>query len=178
YDLDGLRAALDAARAEEACPSLIVARTKIARRSLLEGKAEAHGAPLGEEAVARLKAELGWPDTPFHVPQEVRAFFERRRAEWARARQEWRSLFDRWSVAFPELRRSWDEAAALKLPEDLADRLPRFEPGGKAIATRSAGGKVLQALAEAVPYLVGGSADLAPSTKTYLEAYEPVRAGA
>ncbi|BAS26026.1 transketolase [Limnochorda pilosa] len=178
YDLEGLRGALAAARAEEGRPSLIVARTRIARRSLLEGDAEAHGAPLGSEAVARLKADLGWPEEPFHVPGAVRAFFERRRAEWAAARRTWQELFDRWSAAFPDLRRAWDEATGLVLPADLPERLPRFEPGGKPVATRSAGGKVLQALAEALPYLAGGSADLAPSTKTYLEACEAVGPGA
>src|SRR5690606_15532255 len=79
YDLDGLRKALEAARAEEAAPSLIVARTRIGRYSLLEGSAEVHGAPLGEEAVAKLKADLGWPETPFFVPEAVRQFFEARR---------------------------------------------------------------------------------------------------
>lgn len=174
YDLDALRKALEAAKAEEAAPSLIVARTRIARKSLLEGNAEAHGAPLGEEAVARLKADLGWPETPFFVPDEVRGFFQSRRAQWTAARREWQALFDRWSQAYPELRREWDKAFALELPEGLAERLPKFE---KAVATRNASGKVLQALAKEIPYLVGGSADLAPSTKTYLDGYEAIQSG-
>ncbi|MFS8492325.1 MAG: transketolase [Limnochorda sp.] len=177
YDLDGLRKALEAARAEEAAPSLIVARTRIGRYSLLEGSAEVHGAPLGEEAVAKLKADLGWPETPFFVPEAVRQFFEARRAQWAAARQEWQELFERWSQAYPDLRQAWDEAFRQELPPDLAARLPRYEPGGKAVATRNAGGQVLQALARELPCLVGGSADLAPSTKTYLDGYEPVQSG-
>ncbi|MEW6045293.1 MAG: transketolase [Bacillota bacterium] len=177
HDLGALREAFGWAIADDSRPTLIVARTHLAFKSPKQDQAEAHGAPLGPEAAAALKDRIGFPkEQPFHVPADVRRFFEARRPRWAQASRVWAEQWEAWSRAHPELRRRWDEAMALELPRDLEAALPEFAPG-KAIATRTAGGKILQALAQRIPYLVGGSADLAPSTRTYLDGMGSVGPG-
>lgn len=177
HDLRAIEAALRLAQLEKERPSLIVAKTRIARFApAKEGSAEAHGAPLGEAEVAALKKAIGLPDEPFYVPQAVREHFTRRRQDWERTRRAWDARFDAWAKAFPDLYQEWQASHQLELPADLRDGLPSFPPGGK-VATRNASGKVLQKLAEKLPYLVGGSADLAPSTKTYIDGSPSVRRG-
>ncbi|HEY8426272.1 MAG TPA: transketolase [Limnochordales bacterium] len=177
HDIEALRAAMAWAVADESRPSLIVARTHLAYKSPKQDQAEAHGAPLGPEAVRALKERIGFPpDRPFWVPEEVQALFAERRAAWQEASRSWQALWEDWSRAFPELRQRWDEAMEGRLPADLASALPSFDPS-KPVATRVAGGRVLQALAERVPYLVGGSADLAPSTHTFMEGLGSVGPG-
>jgi transketolase len=168
HDFTQIDAALEVARTEKSRPSLIVARTFIGRKSPKENSAKAHGEPLGENEVAALKQTLGLPAESFYVPAEVYAHFAAKRQVWAQRRREWEDLFARWSAAFPELRREWDSAFSDGATAELLSALPPFAAGA-AWATRDASGKVMQQLAELVPYLVGGSADLAPSTKTYLE---------
>lgn len=177
YDPDALRQALAAARANEERPHLIIARTRIGKESVKEDSAEAHGAPLGAEAVARLKQKLGWPAEAFYVPPAVYQLFAERRTAWAAARSQWEQRFAAWQQAHPEEARLWQEAMEQKLPDDLEAELPHFTAGDR-VATRSSGGKVLQAAAKKVHYLVGGSADLAPSTHTYLKGEGDVGRGA
>ena len=176
HDFTEIREAIEAAQAEKERPSLIIARTRIGYGSPKENSEESHGAPLGPEGVKALKEKLGLPQEEFYVPQEVYDYFAQVREKQINRRQEWESLFAQWSQEFPELRQQWDAAQNWALPEDIAEVLPRFEVG-QSIATRSASGEVLQKLADALPYLVGGSADLAPSTKTYLEGKGSVAPG-
>jgi transketolase len=168
-DLAALDKALAEARAEASRPSLIKVRTIIGYGSPNKaGTAECHGAPLGAEEVRLTKEALGWPaEPPFLVPREVVGFYEKATATGKAAHAEWTTLFARYRVEYPDLARQWDEAMAGELPEGWKDGLPKFSEGEK-VATRSASGKVLNALATAIPTLVGGSADLAPSSNTYM----------
>ncbi|HEX7714369.1 MAG TPA: transketolase [Bacillota bacterium] len=176
HDLEQIRGALKEAKTDSSRPTLIIAHTAIAKGSPLEGNAEAHGAPLGKENIAALKRNLGLPEQEFFVPEEVKEYFASRRTAWQKDRQTWETNFDTWSKQFPELRREWDRIMARELPADLETALPRFEPGS-ASASRDAGGKTLNALAAKISELVGGSADLSPSTKTNLKDAPAVHAG-
>lgn len=175
HDMEAIVRSIEAAKAETERPSLILAKTVIGQHSPKAGSEASHGAPLGPDAVKALKQALNLPDEDFHVPQEVYDFFAAKREEWAEARREWEERFEAWSKAYPELREQWD-AAKGPVPADLAERLPKFEVGTKA-ATRQDSGKVIQALAKELPYLVGGSADLAPSTNTTIEGGGAVQRG-
>ncbi len=168
HDMPAVAAALAAAKQEVSSPSLIVAKTRIGRKSLKENSSKAHGEPLGENAVAALKKALGLPADSFYVPEAVYAYYAGKRREWAQARTRWEEAFAAWSAAYPELRAEWDLAQDPVAPAALAAALPTFA-AGTALATRDAGGQVLQAAAKLIPSLIGGSADLAPSTKTFLE---------
>ena len=170
HDLMAIEAALAASIAETGRPSLILARTHIANGAPhAHDTAEAHGAPLGAEEVRATKEALGWPLAPtFFVPEEARAHWqasaERHRADY----EAWQKRFAAWRAASPELARAWDDAYARRVPEDLEARL-LAAVGDAADATRALGSRVLQEAAKLVPYLVGGSADLDPSTKTSIK---------
>ena len=178
HDVAAIDAALTAAVAETARPSLIVARTHIAHGAPnAHDTAEAHGAPLGADEVKATKQALGWPLEPtFHVPEEARAAWvagaERNRGAY----EEWQRRFAAWRKAEPLRAAAWDAARAKALPEDLEARL-LAAVGDTVDATRVLGSKVLQEAAVLVPHLVGGSADLDPSTKTAIKASPDVGPG-
>lgn len=176
HDLQAIANALAEARAEKDKPSLIVARTRIGRHSALEGSEKSHGAPLGEENVVALKKALGLPNEEFYVPEEVYTFYAERRKEWAQWRQEWEKLFAEWSERYPELRREWDAAMSRTAPVEIADKIKPFEVGTSQ-ATRKSSQIVLQQVARELPHLVGGSADLAPSTLTLIDDAPSVKRG-
>lgn len=167
-DYEALHAALEEARAETGRPSLIRLRTIIAWPSpTKQGDEASHGAKLGAQEVAGLKEALGLdPEQDFQVPQEVLAHTRSQAAaRAARARADWDARFEAWRTANPEAAALLERLRAGELPEGLEDALPRWEPG-EAVATRSASGKTLSALAPVVPELWGGSADLAGSNNT------------
>ena len=168
-DLEAIEQALAGARAETVKPSLIKVRTTIGYGSPNKaGTAECHGAPLGKEEARLTKVALGWPeDASFVVPEEVRDRYREVAAARAEVRAQWEEMFAGYERAHPVLAQRWKEAMAGKLPEGWKNEMPAFETGGS-VATRAASGKVLNALAGTVPTLIGGSADLAPSTNTYL----------
>ena len=170
-DLEAIDRALRAAQAEKERPSLIKVRTHIAYGSPnKQDSAEAHGAPLGEEEVKLTKQNLGWPVEPaFHIPEEALAHFRRAIAEGERAEAEWQDRLAAYRQAFPQLAAEWDRYVRRELPEGWATRIPTFQPSDGPMATRQASGKVLNAIAPALPLLLGGSADLAPSNNTYLK---------
>ncbi|MEO6462452.1 MAG: transketolase C-terminal domain-containing protein, partial [Candidatus Eisenbacteria bacterium] len=178
HDVAAIDTALAAATAETARPSLIVARTHIAHGAPhAHDTAEAHGAPLGPDEVKATKEALGWPLAPtFHVPEEARAAWiaggERNRAAY----EGWQRAFSAWRLAEPARAAAWDAARARALPDDLEARL-LAAVGDTVDATRVLGSKVLQAAAELVPHLVGGSADLDPSTKTAIKSAPDVGPG-
>lgn len=172
HDIDAIRNAIEEAKADKKRPSLIVATTKIGRHSLLEGSEQTHGAPLGAENVAALKKAIGLPEEDFYVADEVYEFFAERRRAWEQERLAWEKTFEAWSKAYPELRAEWD-AAHSEVTEDIAELIPAFEVGS-ADATRKSGNIVLQHVAKNVSHLVGGSADLAPSTLTIIDDAESV----
>jgi transketolase len=169
-DLDAVDSALRAAEAEKHRPSLIVARTHIAYGSPNKhDTAGAHGEPLGEEEVKLTKQNLGWPvEPPFYLPEEAVAHFRQAVSRGKQAEAEWQTKLSAWRSAFPDLAKEWDRYVRGELPEGWAQKIPTFSASDKPIATRSASEKVLQAIAPHLPTFLGGSADLAPSTKTYV----------
>lgn len=176
HDFDEILKALEEAKAETSKPTIIVAKTIMAKCCPeLEGSHKAHGAPLGKEKITAMKQNLNLPLADFQVAEEVYAFFAQKREDWQKVRQLWEDKFQAWSEKYPELKREWDRVMQRELPADLEEALPRFEVGSSG-ATRDIGGKVLNALAERLPELVGGSADLAPSTKTYLNNFPAIKA--
>jgi transketolase len=154
---------------------LIRCHTHIAKGSPnKQDTAAAHGEPLGEEEVRLTKEQMGWPLEPtFLVPQEVYDYFEGRRVAWAEEDAEWQRVFSKYTSACPDLADLWTQATTGQLPVGWTDLLPAFNPG-EWIATRSASGKVLNAIAARLPTLIGGSADLAPSNKTFLTGYSSI----
>jgi transketolase len=176
-DVDAVTAALDAARAETERPSLIIARTTIAYGSPNKaGTAGAHGSALGLDEVKATKEALGWPAEPaFYIPDEALAHFREAVDRGKELQQAWEARFAAYENAFPAEAVEWHRAQAGKLPAGWHANLPTFAPD-KPIATRAASGKVLNAIAAAIPELLGGSADLAGSNNTYLDGYEPFEA--
>ncbi|MET7383567.1 transketolase [Streptomyces sp. NPDC005526] len=169
-DVPALYAALRAAQAETGRPSIIAMRTIIAWPAPNARNTEAaHGSALGEEEVAATKRLLGFdPERSFQVDDEVLAHARRALDRGAEAHAAWDKRIAEWRGAEPERARLFDRVVAGKLPEGWEDALPVFEEG-KALATRAASGKVLQALGAVVPELWGGSADLAGSNNTTID---------
>lgn len=155
-------------------PKLIIAKTSIAKGSPLEGNCESHGAPLGKENLAALKKNMGYPDQAFFIPTEIIDFYKNKRLEWQNAETAWTEKFEAWSKQFPDLRREWERLMRRELPGNLESVFAGYE--AKAAATRESSGAFLNLLAAKLPELVGGSADLAPSTKTYLKGIKDVNA--
>ncbi len=172
-DLDGIEAALQEARAETRRPSLIITKTTIAYGSPHKaGTAAAHGSPLGEEEVELTKEALGWPpEAKFFVPEEALAEFRKCLDKGHQEEAAWDKRFAAYEAAFPEEAAAFRRQLGGELPGGWQDALPRFATGDKAVSTRVAGGQALNALAPILPMLVGGAADLAPSTETLLKDY-------
>ncbi len=170
-DLEALDAALRAARTETERPSLIALRTVIGWGSPNKaGSADTHGAPLGEEEIRLTKENLGYPSQePFFVPTEAREEWGRSIGRGRELEEEWNARFQAYREAHPELARDFETWLAGELPQGWRDALPDFSGAEKGAATRATSGKVIQALAGAVPNLIGGSADLGPSNKTEIE---------
>jgi transketolase len=168
-DLEAVDKALRAARAEAERPSLIAVRTVIGYGAPRKaGTHEAHGEPLGEEELRGAKQALGWPTEPaFLRPEPALARFREARARGARWRAEWEARVAAWRQAFPDLAVEWDAGQRRALLPGWDAELPVFPPGTP-VATRDASGAVLAAASPRLPHLVGGDADLAPSTKTFV----------
>ncbi len=163
-DVDAIAGAVLAAREEKSRPSLIIAHTTIALGSPNKaGSASAHGAPLGVEELAAAKASRNWPAKDFHVPQEVSDYFDIRRGEWMAMRQEWNDLFAAYDKKHHATARELLRVLAGDLPKQWKNAVAEFPAGGKPLATRAAGGQVLNQLGAVIPELVGGSADLTPA---------------
>ena len=166
-DLGALGAALEAARRDPR-PSLIRVRSHIAHPAPhAHDTAEAHGSPLGDKEVRATKEVLGWPpDETFRVPPEVLTHCLGARERGVRQQAEWEEKLRLYRSSFPDDAKELDRCLAGGLPAGFEKELPRFEASAKGMATRASAAKVLAALMEKVPNLVGGSADLAPSTLT------------
>jgi transketolase len=169
-DLGAVDAALRTAREVEDRPSLIIAHTHIGYGSPhKQDTFKAHGEPLGEEEVRLTKRALGWPeDRTFYVPEEVLRHFREAIPRGEALEAAWRERVEAYRAAYPAEAAEFDRAIAGDLPEGWEARLPAFRPEDGPLATREASGKVLAALAQAIPTLVGGSGDLNPSTYTAL----------
>ena len=179
HDRAAIADAVEQARAETGRPSLVICRTHIAYGSPnKQDTASAHGEPLGAEEIRLTKEAMGWPaDAEFYVPQEALTHFRAALERGADAQGEWAGLYARYEQDYPDLAAEWKRRMAGELPPGWEDVLPSFEPQDGPMATRAAGGKIMAALGPALPELVGGSADLHPSTKTYLSDYAAVDRG-
>jgi transketolase len=169
-DIGGLRRALEEARAETERPSLVILRTTIGYGSPHKaGTSKAHGAPLGPEETRLTKLALGWPLEPeFLVPDDVRAYFAERILEKRAERRSLDAEFERWRTSHRELASAWDAHRERRLPGNLGALLAA-DLEGKDAATRQHSQAVIQKLAKAAPFVVGGSADLAESNLTRIE---------
>src|SRR5258706_16255267 len=181
-DVAAIDRALRAARAEAARPSLILVRTHLGYGSPhKQDTFEAHGSPLGAEEVRATKENLGWPvQPPFYIPEQALEHFRLAVERGARAEAEWNARFAAYTKAFPEPARELQQAMRAELPAGWNADIPVFPADAKGMATRVAGGKVMNAIAHRLPALIGGSADLDPSTHTALLGmgdFEPTRYG-
>lgn len=171
-DIAAIDAAIEKAKADTARPSLILVRTQIGFGSPKQGSFKAHGSPLGAEETRETKEKLGWPTEPdFLVPEPALEHFRKAVDRGSEAKSEWNGRMDGYSKAFPELAAELQGRLSGKLPEGWDADIPVFAADAKGIATRAAGGKVMNAFAEKLPALVGGSADLDSSTNTNLKGF-------
>lgn len=171
YDLEGIETAIRAAQAETERPSLIVCHTHIGYGSPnKQDTPGVHGAPLGEEEVRLTKEALGWPpNAHFLIPDEALTVFRQAVERGRQAEAQWCETFESYRAAYPEEAALLETLWAGELPDGWAKTLPTFAPADGPLATRKASGAVLNALAPALPTLIGGSADLAPSNVTLLD---------
>ncbi len=171
-DLEMLGRAFDTFLATHDRPTLIIVDSHIAWGAPnKQDTAAAHGSPLGDEEIRLTKRNYGWPeDSQFLVPDQVRADFREGIGKRGKAlRDEWMASFAAYSLEYPKLADSLMKIQKRELPEGWDDNLPTFPPDAAGIASRDSSSQVLNAVADAVPWLIGGSADLAPSTKTRLD---------
>ncbi len=170
-DTEEIAKAIEEARAETSKPSLILVRTHIGYGSpKKQDTFEAHGNPLGEEELQAAKKALGWSTMDkFYLPEDAVAYFRKSVDKGARAQSDWQKRFDAYKKEFAKEAAELEQMIAGKLPENWAADLPKWKPEDKPIATRAAGGQALNALAKRIPNIVGGSADLNPSTNTALK---------
>jgi len=168
FDMTAVQAAIKEAHAENARPSLIVCKTIIGYGSPQQATGQAHGEPLGAEGVRVAKETLGWPQEPtFYVPDEALAHMRKAVDRGQKAEDEWRKRMEAYAQAYPELAAELQAGWRGDLPANWGEGLDDlFPPGTEPMATRSASGKAINVLAKHIPNLIGGSADLAPSTKT------------
>ena len=167
-DVETIDRAITLAKAVTGKPSLIAVRTHIGYGSPKQDSFKAHGEPLGPEDVKRTKETLGWPLEPdFFVPDDVLAYYRDTGARGAALQNAWQKQFDLWEASNADLARQLRRALAKDVPANLP--WPAFTKENGDLATREAGGLTMNAIAAALPELVGGSADLDPSTKTYLK---------
>ena len=182
-DLVAIDEALHAARAETMRPSLILVRTHLGYGSPdKQDTFEAHGSPLGVDEVRSTKRNLHWPENPpFLIPEPVLAHFRQAIERGEQAETAWNTRFSAYAQALPDLARELRQVLRGELSANWDSDIPSFPPDAKGIATRVASGKVMNAIAPRVPALVGGSADLDPSTFTALAGlgdFEPPGASA
>jgi len=165
-DLAALEAAIAAAKAETARPSIIAVRTVIGYGSPKAGSNKSHGEPLGAEAVVATKKFFGFPeDQSFYLPADALVNWRKAVGRGASQEAEWTTLFEGYRAAHPELAAEFERTQKGTLKAGWEKAIPSF-PTSKAMATRNAGGMIMNALAEQVPELFGGAADLTSSTKT------------
>lgn len=168
-NLSEIGAAIEAAKAETSRPTMITVKTKIGYGSPREGMASAHGEPLGADNIKALKEKLEWPSQePFFVPAEVYDHYKTLATEGAKSEEAWNKLFAEYSKAYPEMKQLWDQYHDVNLAKDLIDSEDFWAYADKPDATRNLSGQVLNRLKNSLPNLIGGAADLAPSTKTYM----------
>jgi len=173
-DTHALELALVNAKAEAQKPSLIRVRSLIAYGSPNKsGTAGSHGSPLGADEIKLVKEFFGFdPDKSFNVPDDVLKYYHDKGARGGASEEKWNKLFADYKKEYPELAAEYETAFKGDLPEGWLDKLPVFKGSDPKMATRQASGKVLNAIAASLPNLIGGAADLAPSTETNLKGFD------
>ena len=169
-NLEEIGAAIEAAKADKTRPSMITVKTKIGYGCpAKEGKSSAHGEPLGTDNITALKTNLEWPSQePFFVPDEVYANYKAIADKNAKVEDEWNVMFDKYSKAYPEMKELWDKHNDLDIAKDLINNEEFWAYSDKPEATRNLSGLIINRIKDIVPGFIGGSADLSPSTKTYM----------
>jgi len=170
-NIDAVDAAIREAKADTSRPSVIIIKTQIGYGCpAKQGKANAHGEPLGDENVLALKENLGWPTTePFFVPEEVYTNYKSIAEANAPAEADWNKLFADWAAKYPELKKEWDAEFNMDIAKNLIDDADFWAYEDAPQATRNLSGIAINKLKDKVPGLFGGAADLHPSTKTYMK---------
>ena len=168
-DISAIGKAIEEAKEDKEGPSFIKINTKIGFGSPKEGSADVHGAPLGADNIIAMKKTLGWPsEEPFFVPDEVYENYKAKAENLAKKEEEWNKLFKDYCEKVPEMKTLWDEYKDETKACKLLDDEDFWSYDEKADATRNLSGKVLNKLSAKLPSLFGGSADLAPSNKSYV----------
>ncbi len=170
-DLNALEKTISEAQKEIGKPSFIAVRTHIGYGSpTKQDTPAAHGAPLGSEEIQRTRKNLGWPaDSAFFIPDEACDQFRKAKEKGGRLEQKWLETLSDYEKAYPEQAKEWHRFVNQNLPEGWDSDIPVFPPDSKGSATRISSGNILNAIAPKIPSLIGGSADLAPSTKTLID---------
>jgi transketolase len=170
-DMEAISKAIVVAQSETSRPSLISVRTHIGYGSPhKQDTFEAHGSPLGPEEVIATKKNLGWPLEPkFYIPDEALSQFRKALDKGQKLEMEWKTKLELYGKTYPERMAEWDQMINDRLPQGWDRDIPFFPPNPKGLSTRVAGGQVMNAIASTLPSLIGGSADLDPSTHTVLK---------
>lgn len=169
-DLEGISKAIEKAKQSSDKPNLIILKTTIGYGSKKEGTPSVHGSPLGEEEVKYVKRKFGFNENEyFYVPQEVYEFYQKLAEAGKEREHQWKLMFNKYREKYPDLAKIWEEEEAGKLPENWESALPTFPHEGEEIATRKLSGQVLNALADKIPTIIGGAADLATSTNAMIK---------
>lgn len=170
-DIEAITEAVKKAKEEKNKPSLIKVRTHIAYGSPNKvDTAGAHGSPLGEDELRATKINLGFdPDKSFYIPEEVKEYFKTVGEKGSIAEKEWNKLYEQYKKNFNETAQELDNLYSGKFEKGWEEALPKFDPKNGAVATRSASGKTINAIAKYFPTMIGGSADLEPSTDTFMK---------
>lgn len=170
-NLEEIGRAIEEAKADRTRPTMITVKTQIGYGCpAKQGKASAHGEPLGEDNVKALKENLGWPsEEPFYVPDEVYANYREIAAEKAQVEDAWNKMFAEYCAKYPEMKKAWDEEFDMEIAKKLIDDEEFWTYEDKPEATRNLSGQIINRLKDKVPNLIGGAADLSPSTKTYMK---------
>jgi transketolase len=178
-DVEAIETAIRAAQEEDVRPSLVSVRTHIGYGSPhKQDTSSAHGEPLGAEEIKLTKENLDWPVEPaFFVPDEVQRHFRQGLERGKALEKEWTDRFEAYEKSHPELALQWKQWMKGELPDGWDKELPSFPTDAKGTATRGVSGTVLNAVAPILPNLIGGSADLAPSNKTFIKGEEVFQGG-
>lgn len=168
-NIDEINKAIGEAKSDKARPSIVIIKTQIGYGSPKQGTAGAHGEPLGIENIQKTKEFLKWTyGEEFHVPQEVREHMNSLKEQCKGYEEEWNKLFAEYRKQYPQLAEEWNLWFSEELPVDLLNKEDLFK-FDKKMATRASSGEVINRLTKLIPNLIGGSADLAPSNKTYMK---------
>jgi transketolase len=177
HDFEAIHNVISQIREKQERPCLIIARTVIGKGAPNKaGTHKAHGSPLGEDEIKAAKAALGLPEEDFYIPQAVVNFFQEKLTQDVKKEEEWKDTFEAWKRANPEKSKEFQTMLENKLPSDLEARLTAIDIKSP-IAGRKASQEVLNVLADLLPQLYGGSADLSGSDLTYLKKYPMIAPG-